>query len=322
MSWSEEASSFTEVTATSAADIHNGTTPAAALTTVYTPDPECAEDSTWFFRDSCMPTGWVEYWDGPEVGYYSPGICPSGFTPACERPAATTDDYGPAIAPGETATVCCPFHFECVATYQSYCTSNTLTAYAVTTSTSSTELSSSGLPAGTKIGIGVTFAVVGTAFIAGLFFWWWRRHHRRRQGKPADNCMALGHVPGFDSGNQVAHTGYQPGHARYDSISDNSNRTGPITGAAIEADGIAISGPTRPPEGTNPAGPARRGRSIQEQKEQLRKRREMLQQLQNLEDERHRRVLEMQRIDDEIRLLEEEETRGAAGIVQGGNNRL
>ncbi|KAH0536093.1 hypothetical protein FGG08_006998 [Glutinoglossum americanum] len=75
---------------------------------------------------------WSVYWDGLEAGYYSPAICPLDYTPACERPTSTTDNYGPALEPSETATVCCPSSFQCVPTYQSYCTdSANMSAWAV-----------------------------------------------------------------------------------------------------------------------------------------------------------------------------------------------
>ncbi|KAK7984364.1 hypothetical protein PG989_011766 [Apiospora arundinis] len=100
---------------------------------------------------SCRPPGWQwpagnrPYWkyetEGPSSGqpvpgtlalgsnyiapYYSPGICPSGYTPACSRPtwgdalkpsslseswaqSSYSSLFGPALTEGETATICIP----------------------------------------------------------------------------------------------------------------------------------------------------------------------------------------------------------------------
>src|SRR5579871_2113197 len=87
---------------------HNGTSPAAPLTTVYTPAVSCQTITTWYYKDECMPTNWRIFWDGPQAGYYSPAICPSGYTPACLRPDPSTANYGPPLEMGETARICCP----------------------------------------------------------------------------------------------------------------------------------------------------------------------------------------------------------------------
>ncbi|KAK8852040.1 hypothetical protein PGQ11_014519 [Apiospora arundinis] len=105
---------------------------------------------------SCRPPGWQwpagnrPYWkyqtEGPSSGqpvpgtlalgsnyiapYYSPGICPSGYTPACSRPtwgdalkpsslseswaqSSYSSLFGPALTEGETATICIPTGWEC-----------------------------------------------------------------------------------------------------------------------------------------------------------------------------------------------------------------
>ncbi|KAI2472291.1 hypothetical protein F4781DRAFT_384045 [Annulohypoxylon bovei var. microspora] len=48
---------------------------------------------------SCMPTSFVP-WDG---NYYSPGICPSGYTYACTA----------GVGNGGTAATCCPTSYQC-----------------------------------------------------------------------------------------------------------------------------------------------------------------------------------------------------------------
>ena len=87
--------------------------PAAALTTVWT--PPCGLDR-WFTEpnkdkilvpQSCRPPNWGAYFtnvDGRGAGgYYSPAICPSGFTLGCSR---FSSDQGPEPLPGETAYNC------------------------------------------------------------------------------------------------------------------------------------------------------------------------------------------------------------------------
>ncbi|MBE3041995.1 hypothetical protein IMZ48_05320 [Candidatus Bathyarchaeota archaeon] len=64
--------------------------------------PECR---SVFYRDetsteSCHPPDFMSIWSNN--GYYSPGICFSGYTPGCSV------TWGDDIEPGETATNCVP----------------------------------------------------------------------------------------------------------------------------------------------------------------------------------------------------------------------
>lgn len=81
--------------------------PVAALTTIFTPTPAyCTTGISRFDTSICMPTGWTKYW-ASNVGYYSPAICPSGYTSACTRTSSGIL-YGPPVLPSETAIMCCP----------------------------------------------------------------------------------------------------------------------------------------------------------------------------------------------------------------------
>ena len=83
--------------------------PAAALTTIWT--PPCGIDR-WYYEPttstavplSCKPPGWAAYWDDiVSIAYYSPAICPSGFSIGCTRYHAS---QGPAPLSGESAYLC------------------------------------------------------------------------------------------------------------------------------------------------------------------------------------------------------------------------
>ncbi|KAL8370142.1 hypothetical protein RB595_000498 [Gaeumannomyces hyphopodioides] len=92
---------------------HDGTPPAAALTTVW--KPPCPGGPISWDRSRtvpkveafspCLPEGWVT------TGYFSPAICPSGYVSVCER----FDDaaQGPSVEAGETAALCGPPGFTC-----------------------------------------------------------------------------------------------------------------------------------------------------------------------------------------------------------------
>jgi hypothetical protein len=57
------------------------------------------------YTKSCFPSSYVELvWDGYAY-FYSPGVCPSGYTSAC-TPYLLSIPV--AIASGETAAQCCP----------------------------------------------------------------------------------------------------------------------------------------------------------------------------------------------------------------------
>ncbi|KAJ2898558.1 hypothetical protein MKZ38_003849 [Zalerion maritima] len=76
---------------------HDGTSPAGALTTVFTPPASCAEHTDGlYWISTCMMDGWASY---SSAEYYSPGICPSAQTSAGTVPS----DFGPPIEDSETA---------------------------------------------------------------------------------------------------------------------------------------------------------------------------------------------------------------------------
>lgn len=88
---------------------HGGTPPAGALTTVFTPPPGCFPVSTnpledldlfWTSTTTCGPPNYRSYF---LPFYYSPAICPSGFTIGCTR---SDSDQGPPVEPTETAMMC------------------------------------------------------------------------------------------------------------------------------------------------------------------------------------------------------------------------
>ncbi|KAJ4270357.1 hypothetical protein NW762_002036 [Fusarium torreyae] len=84
---------------------HDGTAPAGALTTIFTPPVDCVKDRILYYKTrSCMPLPerWSLYWEA--ASYYSPGICPSGMISVATPPPF----FGPPIELNETAIVCCP----------------------------------------------------------------------------------------------------------------------------------------------------------------------------------------------------------------------
>ena len=107
------------------------TSPVAALTTIFTPPASCL--NTLFVEyytqaqppnnlgnthltlglmpmSQCFPVSYLEeYWHSG-VGYYSPAVCPSGYTSACDVLHVSTNGFlwGPSLLPSETAYKCCP----------------------------------------------------------------------------------------------------------------------------------------------------------------------------------------------------------------------
>ena len=78
-----------------------------ALTTIFTPSPSCLSD-LYFYQPTdfyislgppstsdCLPSGWAL------SGYFSPGICPSGYAIAC----SSLNSLGSLT---ETVATCCP----------------------------------------------------------------------------------------------------------------------------------------------------------------------------------------------------------------------
>lgn len=104
---------------------HDNTSPAGALTTIFTMPESCSSISTRLHDYGCMPPRFKEdYWESYS-GYYSPAICPSGYRSACNRPSIGSDGtpYGPPIAAGENAMICCPDGYKCWADAESWCSS-------------------------------------------------------------------------------------------------------------------------------------------------------------------------------------------------------
>ncbi|KAI0852114.1 hypothetical protein F5Y00DRAFT_207366 [Daldinia vernicosa] len=96
------------------------------LTTTFTPPADCVASSALYWvntastfywlhgrpgQSSCFPDDYSPY----QNQYYSPGVCPSGYTRACES-ISTQDDTIVA-----TRATCCPQgNYECAATSSSY----------------------------------------------------------------------------------------------------------------------------------------------------------------------------------------------------------
>lgn len=105
------AATATTTTAAAATEIanHNGVAPAAAMPTPF--DLPCGVDflSNEFhknqeLRDRCGPPNFDDYW-WSTVGYYSPAVCPRGYTAGCFR---WNSAQGPPVEPTETAVQCVP----------------------------------------------------------------------------------------------------------------------------------------------------------------------------------------------------------------------
>lgn len=82
-----------------------GTLVSAALTTTFSPAPSCTNDfytaPTYYsiggpLASECFPSGWAS-----TSQYFSPGICPTGYTEAC----SSLSTYGTLV---ETFATCCP----------------------------------------------------------------------------------------------------------------------------------------------------------------------------------------------------------------------
>ncbi|KAL6401765.1 hypothetical protein AUP68_14219 [Ilyonectria robusta] len=82
------------------------------LTTVWSPPDGCPSIVTFggfaTITLSCYPPDYESLWYN--YGFYSPGICPSGYTSGC---TPTDTDYGGPIRPTETAAVCVPSSYSC-----------------------------------------------------------------------------------------------------------------------------------------------------------------------------------------------------------------
>ncbi|KAI1391759.1 uncharacterized protein F4822DRAFT_104838 [Hypoxylon trugodes] len=110
---------------------HDGTPPVAALTTVWTASEGCFPVSTrsttdidlfWTSHTKCAPPGYASYF---ETYYYSPAICPSGFTIGCSRYG-----QGPPVESTETAVLCVMSDYSCAPDEWNYYATNTDLSYA------------------------------------------------------------------------------------------------------------------------------------------------------------------------------------------------
>jgi hypothetical protein len=207
-----------------ASPIHDGTSPAAALTTVFSGSNCPVSTTSW--SDSCLPPNYSSvYWIG-DVGYYSPAICPSGYTAACSRFDSL---QGPGLESTETAMQCCFSGYSCTSNEISYCVQATSTtsismraiqirwassdlpslethpltqglvptASSTSSSSSSVAPSQTGrpfptpepaggeLPVGAKAGIGVGAGVVAIA-LAVLAFFLIKSYRSKRKGGQKD----------------------------------------------------------------------------------------------------------------------------------------
>ncbi|KAI2601979.1 hypothetical protein GGR54DRAFT_559971 [Hypoxylon sp. NC1633] len=62
---------------------------------------------------SCDPPGWANYLASQGFAFYSPAICPSGFSAGCTVGSRPSDQGFPPITAGETAMYCVPSGFTC-----------------------------------------------------------------------------------------------------------------------------------------------------------------------------------------------------------------
>ncbi|XWX01573.1 hypothetical protein V2A60_009601 [Cordyceps javanica] len=129
-------------TTTPTAAAHDGIAPAAAMPTPF--DFPCGVNflSSEFhknqqLRDRCGPPNFDEYW-WSTVGYYSPAICPRGYTAGCFR---WNSDQGPPVEPTETAVQCVPRGYRCKADDISVAFSGAATAPMIQIRWASTDLS-------------------------------------------------------------------------------------------------------------------------------------------------------------------------------------
>ncbi|KAI1137663.1 hypothetical protein F5Y05DRAFT_387901, partial [Hypoxylon sp. FL0543] len=107
---------------------HDGTPPVGALTTVWSASDGCFPVSTrpamdidtfWSSYPDCAPPGYASYFD---TYYYSPAICPSGYTVGCSRYG---DFQGPPVESTETAMLCVMSDYFCTPDEWNYYATNT-----------------------------------------------------------------------------------------------------------------------------------------------------------------------------------------------------
>ncbi|KAK8064949.1 hypothetical protein PG994_007587 [Apiospora phragmitis] len=97
---------------------------AGPLTTVFT-TPDFCDSVRWsatatpaLSSSICMPPDFARY-HAYGYGFYSPGICPMGYTEGCAFPTSRavkingTPFFGGTLLAGETARICCPAGYTC-----------------------------------------------------------------------------------------------------------------------------------------------------------------------------------------------------------------
>lgn len=84
------------------------TTGPPALATIFTPPAWCSTElDAMVMSISCFPSSLAEYFDEGE--FFSPGICPYGYTAACtELQNQAVETLSIDIEGGESAAYCCP----------------------------------------------------------------------------------------------------------------------------------------------------------------------------------------------------------------------
>ena len=90
---------------------HEGFDAAGSLTTVFTFPPSCGPmlGDPWSQNFDCALPNWDSYLileHGWHMQFYSPAICPEGYSAACTRPKAGL--LGPEVESDETAWLCLP----------------------------------------------------------------------------------------------------------------------------------------------------------------------------------------------------------------------
>ncbi|EEU37187.1 uncharacterized protein NECHADRAFT_78398 [Fusarium vanettenii 77-13-4] len=177
------------------------------LTTIWTIPGGCpspvplVDDNHTTLDSSCYPPDDWTIWES--LGFYSPGICPRGYTSGCK---VTDSAYGGTVRPTETAAICVPSSYSCsdyliyassvsgndtitVPAFQIRWAKSDLTAFETSRSTSSSATSTSsssstshphptGLPTGAIVGIALGSAAV-VAILSGFMFFLFRRRGRR-----------------------------------------------------------------------------------------------------------------------------------------------
>lgn len=90
-----------------------------------------------FSSSVCMPPRFHQLWDY-SWGFYSPGICPTGYSKGCAFPTSLASTslgmiyFGGPVVDGETVQVCCPTGYQCL--------TDTVSSYSKCISTDASDL--------------------------------------------------------------------------------------------------------------------------------------------------------------------------------------